>query len=1447
MERLSRLYVSHFGSPTAWYENLLFDLTDPDTQQPTDVIFNLENAGGKTSLLSYVFSCFEPKQERWLQHLQKKNHRFAEYFARDGRPSFIVMEWEMPARAATMSDYKLIVGQAVAVKESAERGADVERWFFAFEAIDGMGLEAIPAPGLSMAPVRTMQEFVQWMHQAGKRAGDFFHTKIQDDWIKHLGHIRLLDIELLRMQVDFNSSEGGMEEGFLTFNTESDLLRRFLLLTLDPEKSAMVRGAVAQTADKLKSKPKYERRLEQLTRLQSVMIPFSEAATLYEAADVAQKDTQRQAAGLAAALFLRHGELHQSAQEKRAYAEVQDGIAKTSTDTVTLLQADVVAMQGLQYDRRVAAATHTRDATKKAYDDGKHLLRCMEGAKALVHVEATAARVNELDALLESEREGLKPARQQAEIQGALLSCALSAAEKIALGRTETAKTSEANAGAQIEAINGQKAAAEKAIRELSAEKGQLDEFRATYERQRDRLLQDHLLEPDDADSGTAMGRFELQVEEQEAILQSLNDQRATQEELERSLRKGAGDAAIEASKAKTAQEPHRKFLAAGEALRDELKQLAVLRTAADADEADPDSPMLSEALDRLLADAHREIADRNIRLARLKADRGSIVETGLAGRSADIDSVIRQLQGTGIRSARAANTYVAELRPDVEDARALVLSDPARFLGVNVAQAEWAKAQQLIPTLKLKLSAPVTVAVASVDAAASSGDRLVLAPQDDSAYNKESAQQALKALDARTADVEEQLAAYEERRDLGSAASEKLRRYQTEFGAARLRQAEAEIGRLEHEEQAAVNRQQEFTAQADQAQSLGKELAAKAAPLPAKIEKLKGAIKRIQDYQRDWESPLMSKLARLEKVQGLLEATQAQIEEFEDQRSEADEHRRHAMEDRLRHEREAHDLASERAQITHRDAAYPAEEQLRTNPRGLETLRGTYADAMSTLQTQERDRLGVLAEKLENARQESKKAAAAYNVDFSDLDTAELEPLRTLDFESALRDQRIDVQRLDETSQAAGRTLAGVEAERAAFWKGQGQKQKPLPTLAMQARSDEELASAIEEMRTEILRLDSVGARAVQEAMGARSEAIKAESDGKQIETLHGTLMAAVPCDIPDPVPVVIPEEVAAFANGLISKFREQDSQLDALRGKAREAFRVITKAATSRELIDAEPELARDIADSEFEPACSDRVRITALIEDRICATRDTLEGMKPDFENCVGELYNLTYEGIALLSRACAQTMPITTPYVGGKQIVKIKASFTGVSVDARKDAIRQYLNTVIDSNVIPSKGADLVSQCLVAVSGRQELGLQVLKMEQNEAHQYHLASDLKSSGGQGTVIAMFLYLLISQLRADTRARAKRGGGGPLILDNPFAKVQTRALVDAQRLLAKEIGVQLIFFTANADYNVLAGFRRVIRLRKSGANIKTGRSHIEMVSAAFDDLSERGLVEA
>ena len=46
-------------------------------------------------------------------------------------------------------------------------------------------------------------------------------------------------------------------------------------------------------------------------------------------------------------------------------------------------------------------------------------------------------------------------------------------------------------------------------------------------------------------------------------------------------------------------------------------------------------------------------------------------------------------------------------------------------------------------------------------------------------------------------------------------------------------------------------------------------------------------------------------------------------------------------------------------------------------------------------------------------------------------------------------------------------------------------------------------------------------------------------------------------------------------------------------------------------------------------------------------------------------------------------------------------------------------------------------------------------------------------------EGVVMAMFLFLLINQLRAENHAHVQRIAGGPLILDNPFAKATSPAM--------------------------------------------------------------------
>jgi len=146
------------------------------------------------------------------------------------------------------------------------------------------------------------------------------------------------------------------------------------------------------------------------------------------------------------------------------------------------------------------------------------------------------------------------------------------------------------------------------------------------------------------------------------------------------------------------------------------------------------------------------------------------------------------------------------------------------------------------------------------------------------------------------------------------------------------------------------------------------------------------------------------------------------------------------------------------------------------------------------------------------------------------------------------------------------------------------------------------------------------------------------------------------------------------------------------------------------------------------------------------------------------------------------------------------------------------------------VVPARGPELVANALLSIHGKQ-LGLQILKMVPDEALQYVAVDKIQNSGGEGVVMAMFLYLLINQLRSETQAKLKKTGGGPLILDNPFAKATTPTLWKAQRLLAQAMDVQLIFATALPDYNTVGEFSRFVRLRKAGKNTKTGRWHIEV----------------
>lgn len=1440
MQKISKVHVANYGAEDAWYDGLTFDLTDPDTGEPCDVVINLENGGGKTTLLGFIFSCFETRQERFLKHLQNKNHRFSEYFSRDGAPGFLIVEWSMPPKYAGGEPYRLVLGQAVAVRSAAERD-ELDRHFFAFEATAKLGFNSVPAPGLAEEPAHSIAELLKWMHNAEKSASDFFHTRVQEDWHKHLG-ARSIDIDMLRLQVDFSAQEGGIDASFLKFHNEVDFLQKFFALTLDTEKCAAVRQVVVGACDTLRRKPALDRRLTALTRFSATMKPFADAATTYEVAREEQMSLQRSAAGLRAALLAKAVSDEAAMGAHAEEAEEQERKTTSSAKRAKECEARALTLKQLQLRRAFDDTEAAQAKAERDVADRKREQRLVHGAKAFVVLEEAKSRVTELQSFEEAEREGLKPARMQAEVQGALLRFSLQGEENRLLNVVRLIEAKEAGARDRLVELRS-------ALHQLNERIGGLNRTQGILQRDEERffdaharLCEDGLLLDEAEGSAAAIARVEhLLAGEQGALAQANGDERRFLE-TERSLRAQAEAARSESDGHGRERVQLETFVAKGEGERERLSQLSVLRAAVESDVADPDSPAVMAALERLRSADEAAIAAANVRIAELEANSKAIEATGVAGRSRDIDEVVGKLLAEGIRSARPYNTYLADALDDAARSRALVVSDPARFLGVAVASGEFAKAKAVLAASSFRLGRPVVVSESALESAPKHGEGVVIGPEDDAAYSRKAARFYAERLDKALGDARSELLAYRHRSEEAVTAREQLRAYVEAYGRSRLEQARAGIDRFVHEAAAATGRASKASEGAEAATKSAAEAKARAADLSRACSRHENDLRRLCEFRDEHEALRVGRLQRQKATEAELAAAVEERTQLTGESDLAEKAEKAAYEERVQTEALAGRAREEWSAVTLYDSKYPAQQALAARPQTLIALRRLYADAKTTLETEERNRLGVLAEKLRAAREAAEAAAKEFAEKYGDIDTSDLIGRKSLNFETAIAEQEKALVAANAAERGAREKHTGAATRLEVF-----RKQNPKVTAAttdMDILKDSELVRHIEraDRDAEKAKEDSEIARTA--AAGARAKQAHAEESARQMKGLSKTLTAAL--SISDQVEVVpalgLEADVSAQINALIEEASVNRTLLDEARRGAQKAFNGMARAASAPEFQAAEPELSALLASNEFEAACADRIRLSEGLAERIATTQESLARMREDFDSCVVELSVLSSSGIQNLSSATTgKRVPDGAPYVGGKAVLKMRANFGHLPTDVRREALRRYLDALIETGVVPVKGSDLVAECVLRMHGKP-LGLQVLKMVPDEDRQYVSVDQLRNSGGEGVTMAMFLYLVINQLRAETHAKLKKAGGGPLILDNPFAKATTPALWRAQRLLAEAMDVQLVFATALPDYNTLGEFRRFIRLRKAGQNQKTRRWHLEHADLTLNKPAEQ-----
>ena len=787
MRYITRIHLSDCGWHEAYYPGTTIELADPRTGKPRHTVFSLENTGGKTSFLALVLSCFDPSERRFLKTLIRPNQKFGDYFG--DVPAFILVEWDLSGGQTSLLDaQRLITGQLV-VPRGEGRGRELDRHFFAFRSAPGLALDDIPAPGLPRFKAHDRlnghQDVQRWLYaMRSSHPGNFQSFVKQSDWKRKLAEEKI-DTELLAAQVEFNRSEGGIED-FLNFRSESQFVRKFLAMTVPDAEAGPVRAVLAEHVGRLADLPRLEQRRDAMRKLQERFAPFVEVAGEAQAARQEVSRRVGHAAGLKATLE-EHGaraSLEAEALSERASAHqtaANHADAACRKARVEHASAMVEMARGRHEVAKALAATREEELARARSQ--AHLLH---GAVSMREILDDRARSESLQEAIDAEHADLQPRRDALRRMGANLRATLS---QRAAAMRERQRSLIADAAASKEAAREaeeQRTANDERVRAerekmagVEVNLGHVRKFRA-------RLEEEGVLESGETAEAASHRHADAARAAQDEAL-DLRRQADEKDETTRAHRDRQGDLKAERSGIASEIESLQEKIREGDEKRRSLALDSTIIELTGESEVDPES----DAVDRVLADAgNRGVAarrDNERRQELLEADRESLEATGLASIDKNVRAVTEQLSDSGMVDVQPYAAYLCEIVRSPDEVRRFAELDPARFAGVAVPNRKALDEARRVLQSAPFLSRPVTVAIARDVPGETPGDRFVLAVDEPAAYDRRAAQELRRRIEGDLARIAESIDAARRRLERLESTLQNLGAWRERFGGGRL------------------------------------------------------------------------------------------------------------------------------------------------------------------------------------------------------------------------------------------------------------------------------------------------------------------------------------------------------------------------------------------------------------------------------------------------------------------------------------------------------------------------------------------------------------------------------------------------------------------------------------------------------------------------------------
>jgi hypothetical protein len=1426
MSKIIRFHACDIGNENAFYPTWGFDLTKKDAEP--HLLIHAANGTGKTTILSVIFSLFDPRTDFFLHHIVDNKRHFRDYFVQ-GQPHFAAAEILLP------KDKRVVIGHYVYNKPGSG-GADIERFWFLFEPQVGLEFDDLPFSGLASdsQAITTRQKAMEWRAQMRQDLPGIFIVKEQQSAWTALLDEHGIDRSLIASQVTFSQIEGGME-GWLKVVGEPDLIERFLKLAI-PNDDRDEQGQALLTAYRnitdavkgLKGLPFKRRHFETLSSVKNKIDDFvglvatanaDEAA--YNAAHQNLRDIASEAQQLSDLLAVEIEALAETIRTGNETAKIEAALMKEARSKAATA-ARIIARFTLEAARK---------RHHQAQLDRRQAERNKAAGKAALAMSAVNGAERILNALKDQRDEITKASGNDVaslRLAGGRLHAALASEQralehKVELDRTinQQNSTRRKTLGAQRDAHLKSASSAELEARRLR-EDGQratssLEALKAKavvrMEEHPEDALQRH------ASSKETIGRQIEKIDDSITVTQSAIIEAGRQ----------IGNLDERIKHLTDLIEDHTRFIETG--TDEKLKimaQPAFVAQAGETTEIDPDDATVDAALRAELKslggalEAARKSFDEADSAIRFIEEKGYGRPNEDAARAADV------LKAAGFWAVTAEG-YLSENIPAVAKARSLIEADPAKFTGVFVQSDDLDDAQATLADLRLKN--PVVLSPLATHGT-SWPDRRTLQPFSAASFNKSAATEELEEWhrQARTAKSE-----IENRTSQIAAIEGTLRaiyHWSRDYGGGRLQQRILKKQGTEEERRIFIRQHEAAIAtRASEQEKLN--------DLQARRREAEGALRAANRMAAEVEAWIMH------QAPALAAAAQAPVKEAEAQQAAELAAERASEIDAidaeilaltstiLENSSAARRLQKEAGLITHRDPAAQVGVAI-----DLEVLRADYQSRLENYDRTAGEKLTLLEGQIKMAAAKLTENQQEFTARRKDLSDEEIKAARMEGAADVIEAATLAHADAESRISATDREIGGAETE----LRGAERHEADMGSYpAGEHWSFEEAGDVKPAAIAEAARAENAAKAARQAASEATIAKARKDGEKKLVDTALARTRDDLGLDRLVSKPLTRPAETLPDAIDAAAKLlKGAETTMRRSKNKAGNAWESIQGIARGDAFREVEKALWVHFDTTTSEQAVIMADSIKALIEDRISSVSTELEQAEKDRRICLESMISIADQSANAIEAAVRSAhIPQESKRFSGMAIMKMRWKQDRLSQQEKSDHLSRLFDGWIQESPMPRDAWIFAAHCLLSCArwdGDRKsapLGIELLRPKPENVG-YATISEMKFSGGEGLTAAILVYLMIAQTRARSTSGMRRTGeAGVLILDNPIGQANRRDLIELQLYMASVAGLQLIYATGINDEESISPFPHLIRMAPVAKQMINGVEHVRVGS--------------